>query len=181
MRKRPINTFLCVMRQEEPSESRKLINTFKRGGIEIEECWKEHLRGINKTFPYVAETGKNKGEYGNWLYVGNTWWCRKTKKYEFARLVAIEKVGEKEIINGLWDTRKHSISKPPCWVYKEGKRGIIVGYNKYEIVISWESSTGRNIFLLESMKSLDGVTFEFEEDFRKYIKIASKLVHWGKR
>jgi len=171
MRKRPTNIFLCVMRKEEPSDRQKLINIFKKGGIEIEEWWKEHLKGIKKTFPYVAETSKNKGEYGYWLYVGETWWCRHTKKYEFARLVAVE---NKKDVNGLWDARRHSASKPPCWVYKEGKRGIIIGHNKHEITISWESSTGRNI--LESVYSLEGVTFEFEEDFRKYTKIASKLI-----
>ncbi len=174
MRKRPTNTFLCVMRKEEPSERRKLINVFKKGGIEIEDHWKEHLRGIGKTFPYVAETSKSKGEYGHWLYVGGTWWCRKTTKYEFARLVAVETVNEKESVNGLWDARRHNASKPPYWVYKQGKRGVIIGHNKYEITISWESSTGRNI--LESVCSLDDIIFEFEEDFRKYTKIASKLI-----
>jgi len=173
MRKRPTNTFLCVMRKEDPSDKKKMIDIFKKGGMQIENNWKCFFGDMKNTFPYVAETSKNKAEYGNWLYVGETWWCRKTKKYEFARLVAVEKKDNK--ISGLWDVRRHNPSKPLCWVYKEGKRGVIISHNSYEINVSWESSIGRNI--IELLHSLDGVTFEFEEDFRKYTKIASSLKH----
>ena len=80
-----------------------------------------------------------------------------------------KKVGIIENIVGLWDSRIHETKPEPEIVFnKDDKRGVIIGYNEYEIIVEWEINGKRPQTMVRDIKD---IKFKFVEDYNKYLKV----------
>ena len=70
--------------------------------------------------------------------------------------------------DGLWNEARHAPDEYPRIVFKDGKKGYIVEYSRFEIWVQWENEHLKRESQV-SHSSLDGITFEYEED-EKYFK-----------
>lgn len=173
--RRPLPTYTKFIRKEDPPQKdrRKLINIYKSGGVPFEE---EVATRMGDTRLKQGPTwDPNTGQELWWLYIGNYWWCRKHgRKYDFARLLAVSYNDEGErVYDGLWDERRHAPDEYPPVVYKTGKRGYIVEYNKFEILVQWEDEFG-NRSPPRPCRTLEGLRFEFEEDEKKFTRLLNR-------
>jgi hypothetical protein len=197
---RPRPTFIQRMRKEDPPKyvRAKLIYRYKKGGMKsfeidvIKRMGNISMEQIYYTDPFTKEVYR-------WIYVGDYWWCRfrkfdvvesdktkiktrykkfKRRRYEFARLMAVvNAVGEngKEQLDGLWDTRRHTHKTEPTLVYKNGRKGFIVSFSEYEVLIEWvNSSTGEREIAVPLLDD-DGLTYEYVEDWSKFTKLFSLI------
>jgi hypothetical protein len=160
------------MRKEDPpkKDRRRLINIYKSGGVPFEED--VAIRMGDTRLKQGPTWDPNTGQELWWTYIGDYWWCRKHgRKYDFARLLAVtyNDLEEREY-DGLWDEKRHAPDEFPRIVYKDGQKGYVVEYNKFEILVQWEDEFGRRS-LPTSCKTLDGLRFEFEEDEKKFSKL----------
>ena len=168
MRKRPLMEFIRFFEKERPpSEIRsKLIRRYNKGGLkefepEVKLCLGDVPLG------QIVFTDPVCGDRLLWVYVGDCWWCRKHRKcglFEFSRLVARrnDKVGE---VVGLWDVRAHGFVAEPEVVYDVvGNKGVIVGFNEFEVVVVWFKDGVRGV----GVPVRGGLRFEFVEDYVKY-------------
>jgi hypothetical protein len=188
---RPKPTFLRIFHKEDPpkEEREDFIKCFKRGGLKgFEKDVSEMLVGVQieqyfYTDPYTQDVIR-------WVYVGKCWWCRyrkhvvvdkpdgtyvrvKKNHYEFSRLMASLYEIENGIVvfDGLWDARKHEVSKPPVIVIgRDGRKGIILGYNEWEICVGWIDNTGK-VGVAVPIRNPDELEFQFVEDFKSFKKI----------
>ena len=84
----------------------------------------------------------------------------------------VNKKGTKEFV-ALWDERKHAKDLYPVIVYRDKDKGYVVGHNKFEMLVQWEDEFGHRS-IPGPCSSLDGLTFEFEEDHTFFTKLFNK-------
>lgn len=178
MKNRSLPYYLRWMHKENPPKDIKktLIFRFKKGGLKYllgDDAKK--LEGVSLEQIYYTNPLTN--EYYAWVYVGDSWWCRKREspsRYEFGRLVAVfnkksNTVTEVFEIEGLWDVRRHEHKVEPVIIYRGDIKGYIVGFNEYEILVDWEIDGSRSP--TTPVSDVDGISFEFNEDLKKYSKL----------
>ena len=155
-----------VMRQEEPDEGDRLkyVRAHKENGVQFEDDVREELGDIEMPWGPIIDTRTT--ELIKWIYVGDHWWCRRNKgKYGFGRMWAMDESGEHI---ELWDRRKYTYEPDKAVVYKEGIKGVIVGYNKYEILVLFDGENVRESCQYSDLK------FEYADDYRKFRRMYGK-------
>ena len=168
--RRPIPIYTKLMHKEDPpkKDRRRLISAYKKGGAKFEENVKREMGDtrLRQGPTWDPRTGEELW----WHYIGSYWWCRRRKngRYEFARIYALKYVDDVRQYDGLWNERRHAADGHPKIVYRDGKKGFIVGHNKYEIFVQWEDEFNRRSTETHH-SSLSGIRFEYEED-EKYFK-----------
>jgi hypothetical protein len=178
MQRRPLDGFIRRFRVEEPPDNlrRKLINRFKRGGLDGFESNIIKVMGDIKLVQ-VMFTDPITKERLLWKYVGELWWCRQRKDcYEFSRLVAyVNKSGRLNEVEGLWDARRHVTKQQPVIMYRGDVKGFVVGYNDFEVLVEWYNPETGLRSLAEPVRSIDNIRFEFVEDHKKFSKVFSNI------
>jgi hypothetical protein len=184
MRNRPLPYFTRFVRKENPPDKdfNILVKRYRKGGLK-KYIGDDIVRLADVKLEQVCYTDPVSHEKLIWVYVGDSWWCRKRKggNFEFARMVALVNQSAKKLISinrdvkknfevdGLWDCRRHTHHPDPEIIYKDGVRGYIVGCNQFEFLVEWEINGIRSFAV--PVNNLCGIDFEFEEDFKKYSKL----------
>lgn len=143
----------------------KLINNYKSGGINFEDNILIKMGNLKNIFYSIID--RSNGIH-KWLYVGDSWWCRKLKsKYEFGRLYAIP--NEKGRLNEmeLWDASRHAYIVEPEVVFYNNRDGVIVGYNGIDLYIKFKDSISSELFIGD----VCDLKFKFYEDYMKYSRM----------
>ena len=178
MRQKPLDTYypwMRVYKELHINTRRKLIRRYKNGPIEFEKGI-DALMGPNINPTWSPVIALRTGQMISWLYLGNQWWGRKIGRlYQFGRIYAIEndmKSSDRKYV-GLWDDRRHAKDGYPIIVYnKDGNKGYIVDYNKWEILVQLEDEFLKR----KPAKSFkfDDLTFEFEGDYKRFRRMFKK-------
>jgi len=183
--------YLMRMRKEPVPEDikGKLVSIYEDGGLkEFEKdiaprMGKLPVEQIYYTDPITHENLK-------WIYVGDFWWCRKRniiiedgkkrrkKQYEFARLMAImNRKNPIDLIMGLWDARIHEFKKDPIIVFKGDRKGVIVEYNEFEVVVQWcDDPKSRSL-----IREIDEISFKYMEDFKLFKRVFDNMRNYVKK
>ncbi len=177
------NQFFLQQMYKEPAPDNirlKLIQRYKKGGLDhFEDEWVNRMAGININQPLINDPITK--DRLKWVYVGDSWWCRKRNKvlsgkkiikkphYEFGRFVAISNKGTKNEINGLWNSVIHCTTPEPIIVYFGDQKGRIIGRNEFEVYVKIGDGP---VF---PTKDINLWTFEFYDDFEEYKKIFANL------
>jgi hypothetical protein len=219
MENRALPPYLMKMREEPIPDDlyQEKVSNYRKGGFKKFEPDVAKRMG-NVSIEQIYHTDPFTHESLRWLYVGDSWWCRKRNiilgedkkkirkvQYEFARLVAIEnkkgrdkiklarfiaaggdkkklienKGGITHTVVGLWDTRIHAAKPEPEIVFdKDGKRGVILAYNEYEIIVEWDVEGKKSQSMIRNIEDLK---FKFFEDYRKYLKVFELIQKHQKR
>lgn len=167
MRNRPRTKYLKKMRREDPPTHIKdeLMEAYHNGGVPVEPQFVPKIG--DKTRFAVMSGPRDSKSLGNWTYVGQGWWC--LGGHSFARLMAVQVVEDKVCVAGPWDEHKHGFMDPPVIVYdSNGNKGHIVGYNEFEVFISWYDPKLDRFCVRVPYSNLEGIRFEYKEDFNKY-------------
>ena len=152
---------------------RKLVHRYREGGVQFELEVKKNMGPISTKWAGGMDI---RGRMLIWVYVGDNWWAmKKSNKYLFGRMYAVEndiKTVDR-IFEGLWNELRHGKGEYPCIVYSLlGRRGYIVGYNKWEILVQWEDEF-MNRGLSEPTE-FDFLKFEYEQDYKKFKRMFKK-------
>jgi hypothetical protein len=180
MRKRPVQPFIRKLIKEEPPQDIKseLISYYKSGGLlKFEDEFSKQMRSVVIEQPIITDYETK--ERLQWKYVGRLWWCRfrqRSKFYEFARMMALVNKPDELVNESLWDDCKHIFKSDPVFIYKGDRKGVIVGYNEFEVLVQWFNDDGSRS-LQEPLNNVSELGFEFIEDFRRFSKIFSNIQH----
>lgn len=169
MNNRPLPKYSMKICKDYVKNTRKYIVNYKNGGAVFGDDVKKLVGNIPNRMKAII--GGRGGVYSEWIYVGDGLWCFKGKsKYEFGRLMAVYIVGDDVIIDGPWDNDRHHFISPPEIVFdRDDVIGHIIGYNEFEIVISWFVNGKFGIGVPYSR--LNNIRFKYFEDFKKYSKV----------
>lgn len=166
-----VPNYLMYMYKEEPPTDkirRRLIRVFRKHGPgELEEEWRDKL-GVHNIWGMTYDASGNQLV---WSYVEGGWWIRKHKsKWEFGRIYALEnRDSSSKIFHGLWNNRVHRDSGCPIIVYSVlGRRGVINGWNRHELYVTWDGYGGRE------RVDFGELEFEFIEDYNKFKRLFDK-------
>lgn len=172
MEYRPKPKYSMRVCKEKIDNHMKYISKYKDGGVGFEVGVRELFGNIPNRMKAIV--GGRGGVYSEWIYVGDKLWCIKNRsKYEFGRLMAVYIENDDVIIDGPWDNSKHCFMSSPEVVFdKDGVVGHVIGYNEFEVIISW--SVGGKFGVGRPYSNIDKFTFKYMEDFKKYSKIFKK-------
>lgn len=183
MEHRPKEFFIRRIRKEEPldKERRHLIWRYNRGGYtEFEPEVVDKMVGV--AIEQAATIDPVQKDERKWVYVGDQWWCRRRKKkkkiyYEFARMVAIRNDKDCNIIDGLWDSRRHVTKQPLMEVFSadRSRKGYVVGYNEWEVLVQWVEENPLKRGPPVPVMRLEDIVFRYEEDYMKFRKIFANI------
>ena len=116
----PIPKYVQVFKRGEPKiEDMKiiLVESFKKGGCEMEPDFKIRNPNAKRTVPYVsadmilisktkAKIGSNRDSLGDWIYCGSDWYVRCIgEEYQFARYMAYNV--DKKAVESPWNQAKY--------------------------------------------------------------------------
>ena len=148
--------------------TKKYITNYKNSGVEFEDDFKKLVGNIpNKMKAIIGGRG---GVYSEWIYVGDGLWCFKGRsKHEFGRLMAVYIDNDDVIVDGPWEDDKHRFIPPPEIVFKNDVIGHVIGYNEFEVIVSW--FVGGKFGVGIPYSKIGDITFKYTEDFKKYSKI----------
>ena len=179
MNKRPVApAYIKIMRKEEPgvSERKKLMSRYRKGGLELDPETSRKLGETSNNWGTSLDTRSRK--FIEWIYVGDNWWAKKRSgRYEFGKMVAAEndlKAKNPRIV-ALWDQAKYGEDDHPVIVHNSGRKGYVVGYNKFEMLIQWEDEFG-NRDIPEAFSRVDELRFEYSQDHKFFSKLFKRRV-----
>jgi len=163
--------FLRVLVKEDPPKRKRrtYIRRCINGGVELDKEYRYNHPDVKKnSFMSVIHPKVDKpedvidGSRTDYYYVGDCWWCRKkNKRYEFARFHCVTNDENEDL--GLWKREYTQEGMKERIVFKEKRKGRIIGWNKDEVKILWDGDDRPKIY-----RSLADIEFKYVEDFRAF-------------
>lgn len=151
---------------------KKLTRRYRNGGVEFEDDVRPRMGNISP-HKYAPIIDQRSGKLIYWVYVGDFYWARKVRnKYHFGKLYAVEnrKGSTDKHYDALWDERRHAHKPDPVIIYHNGRRGVIIGWNKFEIFVNFDDDPNKIRIPLK----FGDLRFEYIEDYRKFDKLFSQ-------
>jgi len=82
-----------------------------------------------------------------------------------------------DLIMGLWDARIHEFKKDPIIVFKGDRKGVIVEYNEFEVVVQWcDDPKSRSL-----IREIDEISFKYMEDFKLFKRVFDNMRNYVKK